>query len=185
MLGSESDAASEVLHHTDEQTGADEQQQRHGHLRDDQRLGEWKPCVAEPCRVALERRTGIGARDVHGRRKAEEDPGRHRDQTGKGQQTKIELKRRAHGEPARREERDEQCGAPSREQQTERAADHAQEDALRQKLTDDPRPRCAEREPNRDFSLPRICARQQQAGDVRARQQQHETDDGHQDPERA
>ena len=54
----------------------------------------------------------------------------------------------------------------------------ANDGAFSKQLPHDPRATCADRRPNRQLALPRHAAGQQQAGNVRARNQQHERD-GH------
>ena len=73
--------------------------------------------------------------------------------------------RRARGSPA---------GSRRRQQQAERAAAERQQDALGQQLADDAAAAGAERRADGDLPLPRQRPRQQQVGDVGARDQQHE-----------
>ena len=56
--------------------------------------------------------------------------------------------------------------------------------AFRQQLPDDPGAAGAYREPQRDFGTPRAGARQQQVRDVRAADEQHQRNDGHDDEQR-
>ena len=55
----------------------------------------------------------------------------------------------------------------------------AEQHALHQQLTQQPPALRAERGPHRDLALPRGAAREEQVGDVRARDEQHEPDGGH------
>ena len=61
------------------------------------------------------------------------------------------------------------------EQQTDACPQRAEQRALSEPLPDEPAAPGAERPPDRDFCPPSSCARQQQRGDVRARDEQDET----------
>ena len=68
--------------------------------------------------------------------------------------------------------------------EAEQAAEPREHDALDQQLADDAAAARAEREPHGDLLLPRRRARDQQARDVGARDQQHAGDDAEQQPQR-
>ena len=78
----------------------------------------------------------------------------------------------------RRRNRRQQTHEPPRECEAERAPRDRKHGALSKQLSHDPRATCADRRPDRQLALPRHAAGQQQAGNVRARNQQHERD-GH------
>ena len=79
----------------------------------------------------------------------------------------------------------QQLLAPRRDENAERAADRREQQALGQQLADQPPARRAERQPDRDLLLPRRRTRQQQVGDVRAHDQQHQHDDDAENRDRA
>ena len=79
---------------------------------------------------------------------------------------------------------EQQIADPDREHQSDDAAGDREHEALGERLADQPAASGAERQPHRDLLLPRRRAAQQQVGDVRARDQQHEADHGHQHEER-
>ena len=60
--------------------------------------------------------------------------------------------------------------------QTDAAANQRQHHALRQQLPDDLPPPGSQCGTNRDFLFPGRCTRQQQVGDIRASDQQHQAD---------
>ena len=70
-----------------------------------------------------------------------------------------------------------------RQQQPEDAADHRQQNAFDQQLTDDPPAAGAERDADGNLARAPRRPREQQVGDVGAGNQQHEADRAHQRPE--
>ena len=80
----------------------------------------------------------------------------------------------------RRKERRQDVGGPRREDQPDDGRGRGNHRGFGQHLPQQPHPARAERTPHRDFSRPRRRAREQQAGDVRAGEQQHESDAAHQ-----
>ena len=72
----------------------------------------------------------------------------------------------------------------SRAANPENSAGAGEQQALHQKLAYDAEASGAEGQPDCDLPLPCGRARDQQAGDVGARDQQHAAGDGHQHPER-
>jgi hypothetical protein len=68
---------------------------------------------------------------------------------------------------------------PHRQQQRRAAGRQAQHQRLDRQLADDAAARGADRQTDRDLALPRRGARENQVRDIRARDQEHETDDGH------
>ena len=82
-------------------------------------------------------------------------------------------------------ERDQQTNTAPGEREAKRAADHSEQRALRQEVARQPSRAGAERATDRDFTVTRFRANEEQVGDVRARHEQHEADRREQDPERA
>ena len=74
--------------------------------------------------------------------------------------------------------------APDRDQQPERAADGREQHAFGEQLRDEARASRAEGPADRHLALPHGRPREQQVGDVRAGDQQHEADGGEQRHER-
>ncbi len=65
---------------------------------------------------------------------------------------------------------------PPGNQESERAAGDRQQQRFRQQLPEQPGAAGADRRPNRELALPHGAPRQQQVGDVAARDQQHQAD---------
>ena len=79
---------------------------------------------------------------------------------------------------------DQQRAQPGRKQQARAAAEERQYHALGQRLAHETCASRAKRQPNRDLLLPARRPRQQQVGDVRARDEEHQAHHRHQDVER-
>ena len=99
---------------------------------------------------------------------------------GEEQHAPVRVQVERIGRQERRPERPEQPLRPVREQHPGRAADEREQRALGQQLAHQPAASGAERQPHRDLLLPRRRAGEQQVRDVRARDQEHEADDRHQ-----
>src|SRR6185295_5204000 len=80
--------------------------------------------------------------------------------------------------------RNQRAESPNREQQSHRAADHAQQNAFGEQLPNDPPAPRSEGQANRDFFFTHRGAREQQISDVRACDQQHKTDRAKQNQKR-
>ena len=74
--------------------------------------------------------------------------------------------------------------APPREQQSGGCAEQHEHDAFGEQLTDQSAAAGADREPDRDLVLPGRRAGQQQVGNVRAPDEENDTDDPHHDQQR-
>ena len=92
------------------------------------------------------------------------------------------IHRRVEGnrERRRRHQRHQSTRRPDREQNARQSAGRGQQQALEQQLTDQTATAGADREANRDLTLSAGRAREQQPGEVRARNQQDDADDRHQ-----
>ena len=77
------------------------------------------------------------------------------------------------------------CTPTRASEQAQRPAGERQQHALGHELAEEPAAARAERGPHRELPMPRFRARQQQVGEVRARNQQHESDGRLQHPDRA
>ena len=124
------------------------------------------------------------ARRAKRRRRAEEQRRHDGDGARERQHPPVEREIEEHGVGLRRQLAHEELAAPARDQQPERGADRRQQEAFRQQLTHQPPPRRAERQAHAPLVTPRGRARQQQVGDVGARDQQHERDHDHDRHER-
>src|SRR5262245_48126108 len=69
------------------------------------------------------------------------------------------------------------------DQQAADASQKSEQRALEQVLSEEPRPRSAERESNRSFALPADRTRQEKVRHVDAHDQEHDSNQSHQDPE--
>src|SRR5262249_42971001 len=171
----------------DEQSGADQQRQRQRNLSDYQPLSRALMASAGAaaatlfqrlvdirlCRLPAWRQTEDQSRqDRNGQREEQRDAvnANLTAQFGERLKSEIEL-----GQQPR-----QRLNAPDRQQHPQRAAEQAEQQALRQQLPDHHPPRRAERQPDGHLPAPRRRAREQQVGHVRARDQQHESDSAHQ-----
>ena len=87
------------------------------------------------------------------------------------------------GRRARHDERHQPFRHPEREQDAARRAERGKQQALGDQLTNQPAASGAEREAHRQLALPCGCARQEEVGHVRARDQQYQPDHDEEDTE--
>lgn len=80
--------------------------------------------------------------------------------------------------------RDDDAVGPAREERAECRADEREQDAFGEQLAHDARAARAERHADRDLALARGAARDQQIGDVRARNEEDQGDGRHEQPQR-
>ena len=71
------------------------------------------------------------------------------------------------------------------EKEAEQSAEHAEENALRQQLPHQPHPSRAQRAAHGEFTRACRAPGEQQAGHIRADNQQHDRDNRHQDHKRS
>ena len=125
----------------------------------------------------------IDTRAPRGRR----EPGRHRGDQSRRQpehhDRAIESDVIQARHPGRRNRRQHAHQAPG-EHEAERASCYREDGAFREQLSDDPQPAPTHCRPDRQLALSRHAARQQEARDVGARDQQHERDSDRQDRQR-
>ena len=174
----------QVLQRANEEAGAGQDDEGERDLRADERAQQARAWPRDACAALQRVRRRHGRCRLQRRRDAEEharrdgDGGRESEDVPVRRQIELEW----HWPPARMATR-------SRPRNVARTTPNAaptsgEQQALDQQLTDDAAAAGADGEPHRHFSLPRRRAREQQAGDVRARNQQHEPDDAHQHVER-
>ena len=117
------------------------------------------------------------------RRRADEQPGHQRDADRERDDGAVHP-HFAEARDAERLETGQRVAAPGRDEKPRHRADHRQQQAFRQQLADEPPAAGAERRPHRELALARGRACEQQVGDVRARDEQHEADGAQQQQQR-
>src|SRR6185436_5813187 len=80
--------------------------------------------------------------------------------------------------------RNQQLAQPPGQHQAQRSSDDCQKQTFSEQLLDQPKSLCAETEAHGNFPLPRRCSRKQETGDVRARDQQYQSDSTHEHKQR-
>ena len=172
----------EAAHH---EPGAGEQHQRERQLRHNQRRRPAPSTYAARSRPSslFEDFIDVGLGDVQRGRKAEHNSRQQADGEEEHEDVRVHVERH----PVRLADvlrlAIEPPNAQIADAQTDDAADEREENALDEQLPDDAPPGGAEREANGNFARPMRRARQQQIGDVRAGDEQHERDGAHQRPE--
>ena len=160
-----------------EQRRAHYQRDSERDLRHDERLSRPPAASAERGPLAaLSQAIGkVDTRDVPRRRKAEDNTCGEGNAEGKQQRGRI------HGDFADagqvlRDKGDQRADAPARDDHAADSRHQCKHDALRQHLPDEPRPPRAHGCPHHELAPARRGACEQQVGDVRAGDQQHECD---------
>ena len=143
------------------------------------------------CRSRLSVRLRPAARSVSAtrgpgvlerRNQAERHAGGDRDERGEGERPAVE-RDLIHAREIRRRERDEHAEPAPRQGEARDAAEDAERRALDQQFAHELGPAGAERRADRQLVLPAVGPHQQQVGDVRARDEQHQADRAHQHPQ--
>src|SRR5258708_19033854 len=124
--------------------------------------------AAHLSRAIFERFLHVGARSLEWGCEPADDGSQQRCDRGETQRGITQVHLTARGE-LDRAEREKNPEAPLRDQQTDRAAEDREHEALSEQLTHNAAPRCAERRADGDFALPRGAARKQKVGYVGAR----------------
>ena len=185
--------AREPVEGVDQQARADEQHRGHDHLRHDQhaagaRIAATGAALSTGAAVVHHLRV-IDPRHPERRQRADDERGDHRQSHRQSEQASIDadlMQPRQHRRAAKRElkhslrvrrrEFAEQVDEPDRQQRAEHAADRGEHQALGDELAEDASTAGADGQAHRDLPLACRAARQQQAGDVRAHDQQHRAD---------
>ncbi len=110
---------------------------------------------------------------------AEHDAGQHRDGDRVGERAPVEAPVDEVRNAVGRNAAVDQLEAGPREHHAERRAEQADHDRLGQQLPDDAPAAGAKRGADRDLAMPDRCAREQQVGDVRAGDHQHQRHGAH------
>ena len=181
----------EVRQRAPEQARGHDQHQRESNLRHDEDLAQPHATPAAAGRSGertgpnlLQRRHQIDAGSLNRRGQPEHQSGEDRKRERHAQHVPVQLRVQREVFAAVGEQEREHADAPRGEQQAEHATDRGEHHAFGQKLSNDPHPAGADAEPHSDFAPPRRRARQQQVGDVGARNQQNQARHRHQDVDR-
>ena len=106
--------------------------------------------------ACLERGRQIHARAAKSRRDAEENSGEQRNRDGESKNTQVDARRESQGTRLiAGHKRNDRVGSPVGEQNAQRATEHREHYAFRQKLTHNPRTARAQSQSHRHFLLPR------------------------------
>ena len=172
----------DVQEASDEQRGADQQRQRQRHLDDDEGVAQAiaHAAAAGATAAVLERAGEIACCRLQCGREAEQNACQHghgdREHHDARVHRPFNVVRNHH---RRRDGGDQGFEAAIRDEQAERRAQQAEEHALRQQLAHQPRSTGAERRPDGHLPLPAGRPREQQVGDVGARNQEHQHHGAH------
>jgi hypothetical protein len=171
-----------------QKSGADDQRQRHGELRHDERLaGRQHPSPTpfeRSARVGLERSARRDAGRAPGGGEAERQSRRDRNARAEREHPIVERQVEENRIARRREKADQCARSPACDHQPEQRAPDRQRDAFSQELTDDAPAAGADRYADGHLTLPRGGPGQEQIGNVGARDHEHERGDHHERDER-
>ena len=165
-----------------EEARDDHQEDADRNLCDDEGMPQTQP--RRRLRVVFQRRNHVGFRCLKRRDETREKRGHEHHPGRKDERAAVERERDVDGKRQRRQERDEHGRQDARHGHAGQTAEHEQHQCLGEQLTNQPRPSGAHGEPHGDFSTPGRRAREQHAGDVRARDDQDERDDGQKQDEK-
>ena len=167
-----------------QQARADEQHHRERHFADDERFADAR--AAGPDRAASggrgESRDGAAGRRERGH-EAEHHAGQDRNRHREGEHAPVDADL-SQPRNAGRSERDQRARAPVGDDEPRDSAGHAEHDALGQELLHEPPASGAERRPHGHLARAAVRPREQEVGDVDARDEQHERDRAEQDQQR-
>ena len=169
-----------------EKAGAGERHEREGELAGDQDHSQpLRPGAGGDDATELANGTALlRRRGVKRGHEAEDEAGRHRCGDAEEEHRRIErnlVQPRSVG----RRKRDEHAETAPSEEYAQRAADQRQDEALDEELPDQLPAAGADRQPNRDFSVACRRSSEQEAGDIRAGDEQQERDSALQKQQRA
>ena len=178
----------EIRKRPHEQAGRDQNQEGEGDLRDHQHAAQAEAAKPVPARFAgsrfLERRHDVRPRRLERRSKPEQHARQQREPGHDDQHVPVQF--RAQGEvlTSIRQQQRQETDAPDGEHDTQRAAEHGEQDALGEELADDPKPSGPQTQAECDFAPAGGRARQEEVGDVRARDAEDEAHQRQEDVER-
>ena len=167
------------------QAGARQQHERERDLDDDQSA---RPApranAAGPGPAAfLEHLVHVGRRRVQRGSQSEDETGRQAHDQEEGERAPVHREHHPVGDADVLRLDAEPANPDDREQQADDAGDERQQNALDEQLADDLPAACANRDTDAHLARSSSGLGQEQVGDVRARDQQHEPDRSHQRPE--
>ena len=169
----------------DGEAGAGEERERERELRHDE--GAPRPVPARADRRSsrfLQDVVQVPARDLPRGRAAEHQARQHRHAEREEQHAHVQAHVGFGGQRAIGHQRHDHLQEDVGEGEADHAADRRQHDALGEELGEEATSGRAHRRTDRHFALPRRAAREQQVGDVGARDQQHEPDRAEHHPQR-
>src|SRR5262245_46063065 len=167
----------QVAQRSQEQSRADQEQQRERHLRDDQRFADQGTRMAGGAPAGVfERGRQVNARRAPRGDKPEQQPGQDRNGKRKREHAQVQPGLQRRHFPPRKTQLQQQVSAPEREEQTKRPTRHRQQRAFGEQLSHKSETSRAQRQPHGDFFLSLRRARQQQVGYIDARDQQDQPD---------
>ena len=134
--------------------------------------------------VRLERNLRIDACGTPRGRQPEEDTGCHGNSQRERQHTPVDGQVEEHRVRALREQSHEKRRPQARERNADERAHSGEQNALRQELPSDPSSCGSDRHPDRHLPRANGRAREEQVGDVGARNEQHDTDGDHEHRQR-
>ena len=160
-----------TLHH---QAGADQKNDRDRHLRHGQAIPQMAVRGTRDAMTLFERLSRTGAPRSDQRTQSEENPRRQRNRCREHQHSRVSSHPRGTRQVGR-QMRSESASRRQRQQKSRGSADGRQQQTLCQQLLCEAPAACTERDPNRHLCLARRCPAQQKVRDVRAGDQQHQS----------
>jgi hypothetical protein len=174
----------QTLEAPQQQSGADEQDERQRNLTHDEHIPS--ACLttapaAAPARLA-QHGFEVGSRGLPRRSDSEADACQDRDAEAEREDRALE-RSAAHAGDRFRRGGQQRSGDRACEQQPGDAAGEREHQALNQQLSNEPPARTAERGAHRELGFPSRSTREKEAGDIDARDDQEQPDGAKQDPE--
>src|SRR4029077_9238768 len=178
-----------LLEAVDEESRDDQQQERKGHLADDQYLADRKtPGVVAAdaaARIRFQRSVEIHASRANRGRQAEENSGEQRDAESEGKNSCVGREVKRHVTAAAGDETDEHGIGPLREEQPHGSAGEGQKRALREELAEETRAPGSQRNAHDDLFFARSGTGQKKIRYIGACDQKDESDEAHQEEQRS
>ena len=166
-----------------EQGGADDQDQREGHLEGDDRLAQADAAEAGAAALA-ERVDQAVAAGAEGGSKATQEAGGYASEEGEGEQAKAERVAQGVGGELVGQERDEPADRKRSHGRAKNTTCHRKEQAIGEKLTADPASGSAESEAGANLAAPCRAAGEKEAGNIQTGEAEQNARGGEQEPQR-
>ena len=179
ILRSEAELDSvQVAQGSDEEARSGHQRQGQRDLRRDDSLAELKPLPGSARLDSLQVSANVSASGAQSGSKAEENSGcnRHRKREGNHARVGGHFQQGRRAARSGRQHADQQTTGPQGHHQSEGSTEEGQQRRFGEQLPNQPPAAGADRQTHGHLLLPRIAACQQQVGDVRAGDQQHDAD---------